>query len=97
MDSNEKSDKLNEAQLNFAGKMMLAAMGAWMVNKAVNTKLRGTKDEVTVIANALMSSKKFQEELQKPGATVQSVMDKLRIKQMSAAEFERVLGIRWPL
>lgn len=97
MDSNEKSDKLNEAQLNFAGKMMLAAMGAWMVNKVVNTKLRGTKDEVTVIANALMSSKKFQEELQKPGATVQSVMDKLRIKQMSAAEFERVLGIRWPL
>lgn len=97
MDSNEKSDKLNEAQLNFAGKMMLAAMGAWMVNKAVNTKLRGTKDEVTVIANALMSSKKFQEELQKPGATVQSVMDKLRVKQMSAAEFERVLGIRWPL
>jgi hypothetical protein len=97
MDSNEKSDKLIEARLNFAGKMMVAAMGAWMVNKVVNTKIRGSSDEVTVIANALMSSKKFQEELQKPGATVASVMEKLRVKQMSAAEFERVLGIRWPL
>ena len=77
--------------------MFVASLGAWLVGKYVNTKLRGNRDEVTAISNALSASRRFQEELNKPGATVDSVVDKLRIKNMSAAEFERVLGVRWPL
>jgi hypothetical protein len=85
------------AHLSLTGKIMFASMGAWLVGKLVNTKLRGTKSEIEAVANALMSSRKFQEELKHPGATVDSVMEKLRVKQMSAEEFERVLGIPWPL
>lgn len=92
------SESLNEgAYINLTGKLMLASLGAWLVGKVVNTKLRGNQNEIQAVANALLASKKFQEELRSPGATVQSVMDKLRVKQMSAAEFERVLGVRWPL
>ena len=83
--------------LNLAGKMFLGALGAWAVGKVVSTKLRGSRDEMGVIANALWSSRKFQDELKKPGASVDSVMNKLRGKQMSASEFERVMGIPWPL
>jgi hypothetical protein len=83
--------------LNLTGKLFLASLGAWIVGKVVNTKLRGSKEEIQAIACALLASKRFQEELRLPGASVQSVIEKLRIKQASAAEFERILGVPWPL
>ena len=92
------SEGINEGgYLNLTGKILVASLGAWMVGKYVGTKLRGTEPEVQAVANALLASRKFQDELQRPGASVSSVMEKLRVKQMSAAEFERVLGVRWPL
>ena len=98
METSTEPEKLNEeGYLNLTGKIFLASLGAWMVGKYVNTKLRGSRDEVAAVSNALMASRRFQEELRRPGATVQSVIEKLHIKQMSAAEFERVLGIKWPL
>lgn len=95
----ENRKKLNESGLflNFTGKMMLASLGAWMLGKYVGTKLRGNKEEISAVSNALLSSKKFQEELNRPGASVASVMEKMRIKEMSASTFERVFGVKWPL
>lgn len=98
MESDEKLEDLNEGYyLNLTGKLLLASLGAWLVGKVVNTKIRGNEDEMSAVANALMASRRFQDELHRPGATVQSVIDKMRIKQMSASEFERVLGVKWPL
>ena len=94
----EKNQNIQESgYMSLTGKIFLAALGSWVVGKAVGTKLRGTESEVTAVANALMASRRFQDELNKPGSSVQSVMEKLRIKQMSATEFERVLGVRWPI
>lgn len=98
MDFDQNTDLITEeGYLNLTGKIFLASLGAWLVGKVVNTRLRGNESEITAITNALMASKRFQEELRRPGASVQSVIEKLRIKQMSASEFERVLGVRWPL
>lgn len=97
MSQEAKKEQLKEFQLNFTGKMLLASLGAWMAGKYVSTKLKGTKDEISAITNALLSSRKFQEELDRPGATVESVVQKLRVKEMSASTFERVFGIKWPL
>ena len=55
------------------------------------------KEEIEAVTNALHASKLFQDELNRPGATVQSVVQKLGVKHMSAAEFERGLGVPWPL
>jgi hypothetical protein len=88
---------LNELHTNLLGKLFFTAIGCWLVGKATNTILRGTQSEINAIANAMMASKRFQEELKRPGATVDSVMDKLNLKHASAATFERVLGVKWPL
>lgn len=93
----EPENLIEGGYLNLTGKILIASLGAWLVGKMVNTKVRGRQDEIQAVANALMASRRFQDELHHPGATVASVMEKLRIKQMSAAEFERVLGVRWPL
>lgn len=95
--SDNKKQPLNELHLNLTGKIFFATLGAWIIGKVVNTRLRGTKEQVEAVSNALLSSRKFQEELKKPGATMDSVVEKLNVKRMSAAEFERVFGTPWPL
>lgn len=86
-----------QMKLNLIGKLFFTACAAWLVGKATNTKLRGTKEEVDAIYNAMVSSKRFQEELKKPDASVASVMAKLGLKKASVEEFEKILGIPWPL
>ena len=90
-------EPINELKLNLLGKIFFAAVGAWLVGKAVNMKIRGTPEEVQAVTNAMMSSRRFQEELESRGATVESVMAKLNLKHASAQEFERILGVPWPL
>lgn len=89
--------QLNELKLNLLGKIFIASVAAWLVGKATNLKIRGTPQEVQVIANAMMASRRFQDELNRPGATVDSVMTKLGLKHASTREFERILGIPFPL
>lgn len=88
---------LQERQLNLLGKLFVTAVGAWLVGKMTNTKVRGSQDEVSAVANAMMASKRFQDELRSPGASVESVMQKLGLKHATAKEFERILGIPFPL
>ena len=93
----QPTQQLNELHLNILGKLFFASVAAWLVGKATNLKIRGSESEVQAVANAMMASKKFQDELRKPGASMQSVIDKLNIKNASARDFERILGVRWPL
>lgn len=88
---------LNELQLNLLGKIFFTACAAWLVGKATNLKVRGSESEVQAVTNAMMASRTFQDELRRPGATVESVMQKLGLKHASAREFERILGVPWPL
>jgi hypothetical protein len=89
--------QLNELHLNMLGKIFFASVGAWLLGKLTNLKVRGTPEEVNAVANAMMSSRRFQDELQRPGASVESVVQKLGLKHASAREFERILGVPWPL
>jgi hypothetical protein len=95
--AHDETGPLNELKLNLLGKIFFASVAAWLVGKAVNLKIRGTPDEVQAVSNAMMASRRFQEELEYSGATVESVMQKLGLKHASAREFERILGVPWPL
>ena len=88
---------LNELKLNLLGKIFFASVAAWLVGKAINLKIRGTPEEIKVVSDAMMASKRFQDELNRSGATVESVMQKLGLKHATAREFERILGVPWPL
>jgi hypothetical protein len=89
--------QLNELRMNVLGKIFLTSVAAWLVGKAINLKIRGTPEEVNAVAGAMIASRRFQDELNRPGATVDSVMNKLNLKHASVREFEQVLGIKFPL
>lgn len=90
--------RLDESwKLSTVGKMALAGMAAWVMGRATRLKLRGSPEEVAAVAAALLASRKFREEMMRPGATVEDVVAKLRLKNATADEFERVLGVKFPL
>jgi len=97
MTDDNKKINLHERDLNLLGKIMFTAIGAWLVGKATNIKLRGSQEEIQTVYNAMVSSRRFQDELHRPGATVDSVMTKLQLKNASSQQFEKILNIAWPL
>jgi len=97
MDGVDTKVSINELKLNLLGKIFFTAAAAWLVGRAINLKIRGTPAEVQAVSSALMASRRFQQELNRSGATVETVMQKLNLKHASAREFERILGVPWPL
>jgi hypothetical protein len=97
MNSVDTRVPIRELKLNLLGKIFFVSCAAWLVGKACNLKIRGTPSEVQAVSDALMSSRRFQDELSRSGASVESVMNSLNLKHASAREFERILGVPWPL
>lgn len=89
--------RLDELKLNLLGKVLFAAVGSWLVGRPTNLKVRGAPEEVQAFRGALLATRSFQEELERPEATVESVMQKLGLKHGAAREFEKIMGMRWPM
>lgn len=96
---NESTRKpLNELfKMTTFGKLFFTGLAAWILHKSSKLKIKGSPQEIEAIANAIQSSRAFQDEIRKPGATVDSVMQKLKLKHARGAEFERILGVPFPL
>ncbi len=91
--------QLNERsywKLSTTGKVFVAGIAAWLLGRATNLKIRGSKNEIEKLASALVASRRFQAELSRQGATAQSVIDKLGLRNASVREFERITGIPLP-
>jgi hypothetical protein len=93
---------LKEVKLSWAGKLFFGALAATLgaaVYKRMEmpVKVRGTPQQLQAISDAIVASRQFQAELQKPGATVESVIQKLQIRNMTKDRFERITGKPWPL
>lgn len=84
-------------KLNLFGKVLFTAIAAAIVGRPVNIKLRGTADELNAIVRIINASRAFNDELVRPGATVETLSQLLGTKHAAAREFERILGVSWPL
>lgn len=60
-------------------------------------KISGDKKKIDVLVRAVQSSKRFQDEVKRPGATVDSVIRAMDLKNVDAKNFEQVFGVPWPL
>ena len=60
-------------------------------------KLKGTPEQITAVMNVVQASKEFQEEMVRPGATVDSTIQKLNARNTAKTEFKEKTGQDWPL
>ena len=85
-------------ELTPVGKLFFASLISWIAHDSkLNWKLKGDPDKVQALAKAIVASKIFQQEIKKEGNTVQGVIEKLNLKNIAAAEYEKVTGQKFPL
>lgn len=89
-----------EANLSTTGKIFFAAVAAYLAGKLASgafLKLRGKPEELRAIADAIVASKAFQDELKKPNASIDSVIEKMNLKNITTARFKALTGRPWPI
>lgn len=85
-------------KLSTVGKLFFASvLSGILLGKKSPFKLRATPVQVKAMTNAILASKAFQEEMKAPGATVESVITKLNLRHLTAADFERLTNRPFPL
>lgn len=88
---------LNEINGSLFNKLFYTSCAAWVVGNPVDIKFCGSRQQASVLTEALLSSKRFQEELERSGADLDSVLQKLGDKHAAALKFEETFGMSWPL
>lgn len=92
------SDNTAPVQLTPLGKLFFASLVSWIMNGTkFNWNVKGEPEKIEIMAKAVIASKQFQDELKRPGATVESVIEKLNQKNAAALEFETQTGMKWLL
>jgi len=87
---------MSNYKLSATGKLFFASLAAYLAGAKSIIKLKGTPEQIRALTNAIMASKEFQDEISREGATVESVIEKMRFKNMTAADFKRITGKPFP-
>lgn len=90
---------MSNYKLSAVGKLFFASLVAGIASGVTKSvmKLKGTPEQIKAITDAIIASKEFQDEIKKPGATVETVIQKMHLKNLTAAEFKKITGKPWPL
>lgn len=67
------------------------------VEPTIPFNITGTPEQMSAMADVIKASKEYQEELNREGATVESVMEKLNAQNKSKVAFKNITGQDWPL
>ena len=85
-------------QLSPIGKLFFASLLGWMMHDTkFNWKIKGNPGQIQAMTRAIIASKRFQDEMKRPGATVESVISRLNLKNLTAQQFQTLTGQPWPL
>ncbi len=100
--------QLKELKLSWAGKLFFSAASLYIGSQAYKGyqaskvpklpfKIKGNKQQIDAIMKALQGSAAFQREINRPGANIEQILNKLKVKNMNKQSFEKTFGVRWPL
>jgi hypothetical protein len=74
-----------------------AAIASHILGAQTNVRLRGSSEQVRIVAEAINSSKALYEELNNPDTTMEKVSELLEKKHQASKAFQDKLGAPWVL
>lgn len=84
-------------KLTTSGKLFFASLVSYLNGGKSPVKLKASPEQIKAIAHVVQASKEFQEEIKNPEATIDSITEKMRQKNLAIAEFVEITGKFWPL
>jgi hypothetical protein len=106
----EFGSSLQELNLSWAGKLFFAGVAGWLGGTAYKgasqgfreppklpIKIKGTPKQIKAIQDAIYGSKAFQDAISQPNATIEQVIEKLKLRDVHKRSFERLTNKKWPL
>lgn len=82
----------------YTQKVLFESVASWVSRgKKLNIDLVGTNDQIKIIKDVMIETKKFQDELFHDQTNLNDVFDKLSMKHVAAEAFEKTFGISWVL
>lgn len=89
---------ISRNELSTIGKLFFASLLTTIATGQKSPfKISGEPKKIEALTKAVQSTKKFQDEIKRPGATVDSVIQQLMQKNIDIKEFENIFKMRWPL
>lgn len=89
---------LSNYRMTTLGKLVFASIITTMVTGQRSPfKLSGDPRKIDILSKAVQSSKRFQDEIKRPGASVDSVIRALDAKNIDANNFRSIFGVDFPL
>lgn len=89
---------LSNYRMTTLGKLVFASIITTMVTGQRSPfKLSGDPRKIETLSKAVQSSKRFQDEIKRPGATVDSVIRSLDAKNIDARNFRSIFGVDFPI
>lgn len=85
-------------KLSTLGKIFFAGLATRMAREIIMPlKIKARPEQIRAITDAITASKQFQDEISKPGATIETVIQKMKLKNINKQTFEKATGKPWPL
>jgi hypothetical protein len=79
-------------------KALFESIALWLQRKdEINIKFVGTDEQISVVKEAIVKTKKFQDSLFNKDATLEEVFSKLSNKHFASDSFKNAFGISWVL
>ena len=88
---------MSDYKLTASGKMFFAFLVSFMSGAKPNMKLKGTPEQIEAMKNAIKASMDFQKEVKNPNATIDSIIEKMKNKNLAASEFKAKTNFPWPI
>jgi len=89
---------LNDIRNFEVSRKLFENVAAWLQQKPQDElEFLGTKEQILIVKEAIIASKRFQDELTNPDSTLLTVEAALHKKHQSAEKFKNVFNLVWPL
>jgi hypothetical protein len=85
-------------KLTTLGKLFFASLLSSMTTgKKSPFNVTGDKNKIDLLMKVVQSTKKFQDEIKNPAASIDSVIRAMDMKNIDANNFEQIFLFPWPL
>lgn len=78
-------------------RLFFKSVASSLLKEATDLSLKGTKNEIKIVAEVFKATKEFHHVLKNPDSSLDEILNKLEMKHATSEMFEKSFDISWSL